>query len=82
MIFLNGDEFRVSDDAEFMIHTGAYGTRGKENNVRQQVEFFAKSNARLMYKYYKHFLTPEEIEAAIEGKDFWMNSDEIIERLE
>lgn len=82
MIFLNGDEFRVSDDAEFMIHTGAYGTRGKENNVRQQVEFFAKSNARLMYKYYKHFLTPEEIAAAIEGKDFWMNSDEIVERLE
>lgn len=81
MIFLAGDEMRVTDDAEFMIHTGAYGTSGKEGNVRQQVEFFAKSNARLMKKYYKHFLTDSEIEEVINGKDMWMDAEEIVQRL-
>lgn len=82
MIFLAGSEFIVSDDAEYMIHTSSFGSAGKENNVRQQVEFLAKSNARLMRKYYKDFLTDVEIEQCIEGKDFWMDADEIMERLE
>ena len=82
MIFLAGDEFRVSDDSEFMIHTGSFGYSGKENNVREFVEFNAKSNSRLMHKYYKHYLTPDEIEQCINGRDFWMDADEIMERLE
>ncbi|AGH31949.1 ATP-dependent protease [Vibrio phage PWH3a-P1] len=82
MIFLAGDEFRVSDDSEFMIHTGSFGYSGKENNVREFVEFNAKSNSRLMHKYYKHYLNPEEIDQCIAGKDFWMDADEIMERLE
>ena len=82
MVFLAGSEFIVSDDAEFMIHTSTFGTMGKENNVRQQVEFTAKSNARLMQKYYKDFLTDDEIQQCIDGKDFWMDADEIMQRLE
>lgn len=82
MIFLVGHEFRVSDDSEFMIHTASFGYGGKENNVRQYVEFNAKANSRLMHKYYQHYLTNEEIEQCIEGKDFWMDADEIMERLE
>lgn len=82
MIFLAGHEFRVSDDSEFMIHTASFGYGGKENNVRQYVEFNAKANSRLMHKYYQHYLTNEEIEQCIEGKDFWMDADEIMERLE
>lgn len=82
IIFLAGHEFRVSDDSEFMIHTSSFGYSGKENNVRQFVEFNAKANSRLMQKYYRHFLTEEEIEQCIEGRDFWMDADEIMERLE
>ncbi|AUR92253.1 coil containing protein [Vibrio phage 1.170.O._10N.261.52.C3] len=81
MIFLAADEFRVNDDSEFMIHTQSLGYGGKENNVRQYIEFNAKANERLMKKYYKGFLTEEEITLTIEGKDFWMDSDEIMERL-
>ena len=81
MIFLAGNEFRVSDDSEFMIHTASFGYGGKENNVRQYVEFNAKANSRLMHKYYKNYLTEEEIEECIEGKDFWMDAEEIRDRL-
>ena len=35
-----------------------------------------------MKKYYKHFMTEDEIQRSIEGKDYWMDSDELMERLE
>lgn len=82
LLFLAGDEFRVSDDASFMIHSASYGYYGKENNVRQYVEHQAKATERLLRKYYKGFLTEEEIVEVINGRDVWMNSDEIMERLE
>lgn len=81
MIFLAGDELRISDDAEFMIHTQSFMYGGKESNVRQFVEFTEKSNRRLMEKYYKHYLTEDEIEQVIDGKDLWMDAVEINERL-
>lgn len=82
LLFLAGDEFRVSDDASFMIHSASYGYYGKENNVRQYVEHQAKATERLLRKYYKGFLTEEEIVEVINGRDVWMDTDEIIERLE
>lgn len=82
LIFLAGHEYRVSDDAEFMIHTCSYGSVGKENNVRQHVDFVARVTGNLIRKYYKHFLNEEELELCIEGKDFWMDCDEVMERLE
>lgn len=82
LIFLAGHEYRVSDDATFMAHTSSYGYGGKESNVRQYVEHQAKANDRLLRKYYKHFLSEKEIDEVIEGKDIWMDADEIMERLE
>lgn len=82
LIFLAGHEYRVSDDATFMAHTSSYGYGGKESNVRQYVEHQAKANDRLLRKYYKHFLSDKEIDEVIEGKDIWMDADEIMERLE
>jgi len=82
LIFLAGHEHLVSDDAEFMIHTSSYGYGGKESNVRQYVEHQAKATDRLLRKYYKHFLTEEEIDDVIKGRDLWMDADEIMERLE
>ncbi len=81
-VFLAGDELRISDDAEFMIHTASYGYGGKENNVRQYVQFQEKATSRLLRKYYKHYLTEEEIDSVIEGKDLWHDAEELSKRLE
>ena len=35
-----------------------------------------------MRKYYKDFLTEEEINQALKGADFWFDSEEVIQRLE
>ena len=34
-----------------------------------------------MRKYYKNFLTEEELDLMLQGKEFWMDAEEIIERL-
>ena len=81
LIFLSGDEYIVSDDATFMIHTVSYDYAAKENNIRQYVDYQAKAVVKLLNKYYKDFLTEQEIKEVIDGKDFWMDSEEILERL-
>lgn len=81
MIFLTGDEFRVSDDAEFMAHFVSYGSIGKGMDVKRHVEFTHRSAERLVRKYYNGFLTPEEIERMLEGEEFYMDCDEILTRL-
>ena len=81
-IFLSGHEYIVSDDAEFMAHDASYYYGGKQSNIKQYSDFQNKVVKKLFHKYYKNFLTDEEIDTCIEGKDFWMDSDEIMERLE
>lgn len=82
IIFLACHEFIVSDDAEFMVHTSSLGYGGKQNNFNEYAIFVNKSNERLMRKYYEGFLSPEEIDRTLKGADLWMNSEEVIERLQ
>lgn len=82
VIFLACHEFVVSDDAEFMVHTSSLGYGGKQNNFNEYAIFVNKSNERLMQKYYKGFLTQEEIDLTLKGADLWMDSEEVIQRLQ
>lgn len=82
IIFLACHEFVVSDDAEFMVHTSSLGYGGKQNNFNEYAIFVNKSNERLMRKYYDGFLSEEEINLTLKGADLWMNSEEVVERLE
>ena len=61
IIFLACHSYVVSDDCEFMIHTASLGYGGKQNNFYEFSTFNNKANERLMRKYYKDFLTEEEI---------------------
>ena len=82
IIFLACHSYVVSDDCEFMIHTASLGYGGKQNNFYEFSTFNNKANERLMRKYYKDFLTEEEINQALKGADFWFDSEEVIQRLE
>ena len=82
IIFLACHSYVVSDDCEFMIHTASLGYGGKQNNFYEFSTFNNKANERLMRKYYKDFLTEEEINQALKGADFWFDSEEVIKRLE
>mgnify|MGYP000969542371 FL=1 len=65
-----------------MIHTASMRYGGKQNNFHQYSEFVNKTNEKLMKKYYEGFLTEEEIQQALEGKDFWFDAQEVVERLQ
>ena len=82
LIFLSGDEFRINDHTELMIHTSSFGYAGKSNNVSEYVSFQQEAITKLMYDVYKHFLTDEEIELALSGKDYWFHSEQVAERLQ
>lgn len=81
-IFLAGHEYRVSDNAELMFHSSFFGAAGKCVDVKRQVDFTHKANERLIRKYYQYFFTEEELSELLEGKEFWMDSEETMERLE
>lgn len=81
-IFLAGHEYRISDNAELMFHNAMYGAVGKASDVKRQVDFAHKVNERLMMKYYKYFFTEEELVDLLNGKEFWLNAEETMQRLQ
>lgn len=81
-IFLAGDNYIVNDDCSFMIHNYSHGILGKGAEVAKQVKFAEEYFRSLAQSFYKDFLTVEEIEQVCEDKDFWMGSDELMERLQ
>lgn len=82
MIFLAGEEYIVNDNCSFMIHTYSGGMRGKGNELFSQLEHVHANVKKVLHKFYSKILTEEELEQMIEGRDIWMDSDKLIERLE
>lgn len=82
LIFFAGHEYVVSDHCTMMIHNYSHGPRGKGGEVKAQVEYSEKYFKKLANCFYKDFLTEEEIEAVCNDRDIWMDSDEIMSRLD
>lgn len=81
LLFLMADDVSIGEDVCFMVHNATYGSYGKAEDVKSRVEFIDKQCRSLMHRYYKGFMSEEEIEQAISGKEFWMDRDEVILRL-
>lgn len=81
-IFLAADEWIVSDNANMMIHEFQYGAAGTSSNVKRQVDHSTKQCERMIRKYYKHFLSDEEIEDVLSGGEIYLDADGIMERLQ
>jgi len=81
MLFLCGDQCEVSDHSAFMFHTFSSASFGKQHEMQAQVLLEKNWGTKLINQVYKNFLTEVEIEKLIDGKDFWMESDEVIKRL-
>jgi ATP-dependent protease ClpP protease subunit len=81
-IFLSGDEYIVHDNCQLLFHiySGSFAGRGNE----QQAEVHAVSGwfEKFMTRTCQPFLTQAEIRDVLKGSDVWMDSDEILKRLE
>lgn len=81
MIFLSGHRHIISPHSTFMIHNYSHWFGGKGNEVVSYIKYQEQYFGKLARDVYSGFLTDEEIDAVFDGKDFWMDSDEVLRRL-
>lgn len=81
LLFLAADEFIIHDNCMFMIHNYSGGIGGKGNEQASELTATLAWFKKLAKKYYIPFLSQTELDAVLEGRDMWMESDEIKKRL-
>lgn len=81
MIFLAADKFEISAHSSFMFHNYSGGAIGKGGEMMDQLAFESKWAEAMLRDVYMDFLTAEEITSILANKDFWMDSDDVIARL-
>lgn len=81
IIFLCADVHEVSSHSVFMFHNYSGGTFGKGGEMIDQLVHERKWTERLFRSVYKDFLNEEEFKSMLEGKDLWMDGDEVVTRI-
>lgn len=81
MIFLSCDQFEVTPHSVFMFHNYSGGTIGKGGEMIDQLLHERRWSESLMKNIYKDFLTEEEIENMLNNRDYWMDGNEVVARL-
>ena len=76
------DEYIVSEGATMMIHEQQVGNYGSNSNVTRKAEHNAKQNEKFVRETYKDFLTDSEIDDVLRGVEYYLDADEIRERLQ
>lgn len=83
LLALAAPSLMIGDNASFMCHTASWGPGvGKHNNIVESVNYTTAQVNGIVKKYYKFFLTDQEIDMMLNGKDFWFDADECKARLE
>jgi hypothetical protein len=82
VILLEADEFFLSDNFNCLIHNGSCGAGGDFNKFVAHAKYTQEYMERVMRTTYAGFLTDDEITALIDGKDFWLNAEQFVERWE
>jgi ATP-dependent protease ClpP protease subunit len=82
LIFLAGHELVVNDHCMIMFHNFKGGVSGKGHEQLAQLGATVKWFTAIAREIYIPFLTEEEFEGIIEGKDLWMHSAEIRARIQ
>lgn len=81
MIFLFADMFQVSEHSMFMFHNYSGFSYGKGGEMFDSITHERKWSKAMLEGTYRDFLTKEEIDAMLDGKDIWMDAEEATERL-
>ena len=80
MIALSCDKLEVAPHTSFMIHSSSGGVSGKTHETKAYMDFSNENTKRVFNDIYKNFLTQEEIDRVLDGKDMWLNTKDIKER--
>lgn len=81
IITLACKEIVVAPHTAFMIHNYSGGLIGKGHELKAHQEFVDANLNNSFKTFYNNFLTEDEIDEVISGKDYWMNKEEVEGRL-
>ena len=79
---LHCDQVFVSDSAEMLCHSVSFGASGKGSDILSHVQHVSKISEKLLRTTYKYFLTEKEIDEMLNGREIYLDSNEIKERLD
>jgi ATP-dependent Clp protease protease subunit len=82
MVIMRADMVEISKHSVFMFHNYSGGTIGKGGEMYEKITFEKPWIEGIMRDVYDDFLSEDEIDKILDGKDIWMNGDEVMERLE
>jgi ATP-dependent protease ClpP protease subunit len=82
MLALSCNEVYVSENANMLCHGVSYGVGGKGSDIYNNVIHEQKISKELFQRVYKNFLSPDEIQSCMDGKEIWLDANEIKSRLE
>lgn len=80
LITMACDNIIVSDHLSFMIHNYSAGMIGKGHEMKARQEFMDSSLNEAFKAFYRGFLSEEEMQSVIDGKDMWIGSAEVTTR--
>lgn len=81
LIFLAGDEYIINPNCSFMIHNYSTVLGGKGHELVSQISHTGSTVDKIMRFFYEKILTEEEFDDVCNGRDVWMDSEELTERL-
>jgi ATP-dependent protease ClpP protease subunit len=82
IIALHCDMVDVSPYATMLAHSISYGTGGKDADIVAHVTHTTKQANSIVRETYEGFLTETEIAQVLDGKQLYMDAEEIVARLE
>ena len=82
MLLLSCHNFVVNEFSTFHAHTASYGSYGKTDDVKSQVDFITKQTKEIVRSVYRFVLDDAEIQKLLDGKEFYFDHREITERLQ
>lgn len=70
----------VCDSASMLVHNIRTGFGGKMADLAAYTAFSEKISKKLINDAYKHFLSAAEIQEVLNGRELWLDADQIRER--
>lgn len=82
ILALAGDTLTMADHSAFMIHNYSASSGGslKGHELKAMQTFIDTSLNTAFKEFYSGFLTDEEMDEVIEGKDMWMGTEDVLTR--
>ena len=81
LIFLSAMSHEITDHSVFLFHNFSTMMMGKGHELYDLATHSRTWSSDLLKDVYKNFLTAEEISSVLDGKDLYMTSQTVVERM-